>query len=159
MPTKVKVRRVIRRKKLGPCHEWLGAKYRSTTSAGGYGKRMYKGKVWLAHRAAWDETYGPIPNGMLVCHKCDNRICVRPSHLFLGTAYDNMQDMVSKGRCDNSGERNGRAKLTEKQVREIRRLYTGTKRNNPDFVSQKELARRYGVNQTVISRIVRNDGW
>lgn len=75
------------------CIEYSG--YKMPT---GYGMRGYKGKVWLAHRAAWDEEVGPIPDGMNVLHSCDNRACVNIEHLFLGSHTDNMQDMVSKGR-------------------------------------------------------------
>jgi len=64
----------------------------------GYGRRYYKGKQWRAHRAAWDEEIGPIPEGISVLHHCDNKPCHNVRHLFLGTQKDNMQDMVSKGR-------------------------------------------------------------
>lgn len=66
---------------------------------GGYGNlRMGKGKI-LAHRHAYQLTYGPIPSGMDVCHRCDNPPCCRPDHLFLGTHAENMADMVAKGRA------------------------------------------------------------
>lgn len=64
----------------------------------GYGRRYYKGKQWRAHRAEWDEKRGPIPDGLNVLHRCDNKPCKEINHLFLGTQKDNMQDMVSKGR-------------------------------------------------------------
>ncbi len=67
--------------------------------AGGYGILRWKGKVWRSHRLAWTLASGPIPEGMLVCHTCDTRNCVRPDHLFLGTAKDNTRDMMQKGRA------------------------------------------------------------
>lgn len=78
---------------LTKCWEWPFAK-----RPNGYGQRTYKGKTWGAHKAAFDEAYGPVPRGIWVLHICDNRLCVRPSHLFLGTPKDNQQDMVNKGR-------------------------------------------------------------
>lgn len=76
-----------------PCKLWDGS-----ISDTGYGARWYKGKLWSAHRASFDENYGPIPEGMLVCHSCDNRACIEPEHLFLGTYRDNVYDMISKDR-------------------------------------------------------------
>lgn len=76
------------------CWEWAGA----SNGAGGYGSFSFLGRRFLAHRfAAW-LTFGDIPTGMLVCHQCDNPKCVRPEHLFLGTALDNARDAVAKGR-------------------------------------------------------------
>lgn len=98
---------------------------------------MYKNRSWLAHRAAWDEQVGEIPQGAFVLHKCDNRLCVRVEHLYIGDASDNMRDMVDRGRHA-----------------EIRAKYTGTKRGNPRFVSQRDLAEEYGVTQSHISKIV-----
>ena len=77
----------------GDCWEWQG-----TWTGSGRGIVRYEGKYRNASRVAYILTFGPIPNGLLVCHHCDNPLCVRLEHLFLGTQSDNMQDMVAKGR-------------------------------------------------------------
>lgn len=68
----------------------------STTK--GRGRVKINGKPEYAHRAMWSQVFGAIPDGLLVCHSCDNPLCINPAHLFLGTHQDNMHDMVSKGR-------------------------------------------------------------
>ncbi len=76
------------------CWEWQGAKF-----SHGYGQFKIQGKVWQVHRLAYTLSVGPIPDGMLICHHCDNKICARPSHLFAGTNGDNQRDSVRKGRA------------------------------------------------------------
>lgn len=74
---------------------WL---WTATKTHGGYGLVKANGRQGVVHRMAWELTNGPIPSGLLVCHRCDVRNCVRPDHLFLGTAKENTQDMLAKGR-------------------------------------------------------------
>lgn len=89
------------------CHEWNAARFKTGYGAITVGsKRNGTKRTEYAHRMAWTIAKGPIPNGMFVCHKCDNPRCVNPDHLFLGTSQDNMQDMSSKGRWGNQYSEN-----------------------------------------------------
>lgn len=140
------------------CWIWIGA-----ISTHGYGKLTEGGKTMLAHRVSFNMHYGPIPDGMLVCHSCDNRKCVNPKHLFLGTIQDNNADMCAKNRHafgDRSGaktkpdsirkgELNGRAVLRERDILEIR----------GSTLSQRKEARKRGVSKTLIGNIRRGDAW
>jgi hypothetical protein len=105
-----------------------------------------------AHRAAWEQENGPIPGGLLVCHKCDVRSCINPAHLFLGSAADNAQDMARLGRAPEgaqNGELHGRSKLTDEQVRAIRR----------DSRPLAAIAAEHGVSDSLISRIRNRHLW
>lgn len=109
--------------------------------------------IYRAPRVSWEIHNGPIPAGLFVCHKCDNRACVNPAHLFLGTPKENTADMMAKGRKgvnpDYSGSNNPNSKLTPTQIKEIR----------ASKERQVDLAARYGVYQGHISRIKRGAQW
>ena len=128
------------------CIEW--AKQRDTD---GYGKISIKNYPYAVHRVAYEIYNGPIPPGMLVCHKCDNPSCFNPEHLFLGSSKDNLQDMVNKGRKPR-GEKVHNSKLTEEQVREIKiRLNAGEKVSN--------IAEDYAVHGRAIRLIKDGINW
>lgn len=109
----------------------------------GYGKFSLVGSEIGAHRFAWTITNGRIPEGQQVCHSCDTPACVRPEHLFLGTAADNVADMVQKGR-NALGENNGNSRLSDEQADEVFERYMA------GGISQPELAKQYGVSQAAI---------
>jgi hypothetical protein len=119
------------------CVWWI-----SGIDANGYGELRFNKKLLKAHRAAWIVANGDIPAGLCVLHRCDNRLCINQHHLFLGTNADNTADMVKKGRHPR-GATNGRAKLTEKEVHEIRR----------SALSNRKLASLYGVDRSIPSEI------
>jgi hypothetical protein len=100
------------------CHEWTACKLKE-----GYGQFRLGNKMKLAHRIAWARENGEIPEGMCVCHKCDNPSCVNPGHLFLGTHQDNMDDKKFKGRGNQpKGENNGSARITKEQALHVIQL-------------------------------------
>jgi hypothetical protein len=145
-------------KSAGPGGCWL---WMASTNNTGYGQTWKDGHKAKAHRIAWEFCLGPIPTGMLVCHHCDNPICVNPAHLFLGTVADNARDMAAKGRSAFQahperaphGERHWGAKLTETQVGAIRSAYA------EGGVTQQELSLRYGVNESAINEIIHRKAW
>lgn len=141
---------------LGNCWPFLGA-----TLRGGYA-RFYDGeKGRKAHRWSYQHHYGPIPDGMLVCHRCDNPPCVRPDHLFLGTNGDNMADKKAKGRnCYGDangsrkfldrrprGESSPVARLSDAQAIEIFRTY------HAGGVTQRALAEAYNISPQTVSLV------
>lgn len=157
------------------CWEWTACVGRR------YGLFFNGKKLMPAHRFAWEITNGPIPEGIFVCHHCDNPLCIRPDHLFLGTHSENMADRNAKGRQASGerhvsvthpevlmrgdwhyartqperlarGEGHGMTSLTEDQVREIRARY-GT---GPSYAA---LAAEYGVDKGTISNVVRRKTW
>lgn len=135
-------------KKTPTCWLWTG-----NLCAPGYG--IYKPEknkpAKSAHRMVWEMNYGNIPPGLLVCHKCDVRNCVRPDHLFLGTQLDNNRDAKNKGRHCHA-ETHGMAKLKWKQVNRIRQLRKmGWK--------LREIADVFGVTQQCVWQIVHLKHW
>ena len=123
---------------LGACWVWTRGTYQL-----GYGAFRIDGRSVGAHTQSWIFHFGQIPKGMQVCHRCDNPPCVRPDHLFLGTARDNVRDMMSKGR-------GGFWRLTDAQVVELRERYaTGE--------DTHALCLDYGIASTTASRIARGE--
>lgn len=111
------------------------------------------------HRFSWEFYYGPVPNGLFVLHSCDNKACVNPNHLFLGTQKDNVHDMMRKGRDPFrrsypglKGELSGKAKLSEKKVIEIRKLYS-------EGCSVLKLSKIFGTSGSNIVHIVKRHTW
>jgi hypothetical protein len=105
------------------CWEWQGNldSGNGKTSFVKYGVWMFEAKRWKAHRLSYTWANGPIPKGQVVCHTCDNPICVNPSHHWLGTRAQNNADRDQKGRhTPHTGTLNASAKLNEQQVLEIR---------------------------------------
>src|SRR5262245_59597698 len=138
------------------CWEWQGNKDKA-----GYGRIKFKDKYHKAHRLSYEINVGPVPEGLFICHHCDNPPCVNPNHLYAGTPRDNNNDTVARGRnvCGEKhwtrskpervlrGEAHGRAKLTSEQVTAIRQAYA-------NGFSQSHLAVQYGVNWSTINRII-----
>ena len=151
------------------CWLWVGTKTRA-----GYGSPRIEGKHRRAHRVVYEMIVGPIPEGLSVLHKCDVRNCCNPDHLYVGTQADNMRDMQLRGRNGHythpeatprgrrhghythpesyRGERNGKAKLTEDQVR-ITRMAA------KQGITQRTLAQHFGVSQPTIYSIIHRKTW
>lgn len=127
------------------CWLWTGG-----TDDSGYGRILVGNDRLKAHRYSYSLHIGPIPAGSYICHRCDVPSCVNPSHLFAGTQQDNVSDCVKKGRrVAARGERNSHAKLTERQVREIRQS-TGT---------TTAVGKQYGVSAVMVSYIRNRKSW
>jgi hypothetical protein len=138
---------------VGDCWEWTGFR-----SPQGYGSVAVNGKAARTHRVAYMLTFGEIPAGMCVCHKCDNPPCCNPAHLFLGTHKDNRIDCIRKGREGHEGgapkgcEARPAAKLKPEQIIEIRELRKSGKQYS-------ELAEMFGVCKSQIGHIVCRKQW
>lgn len=150
------------REDLGPCWLW------PRLSTQGYGKTTIRLKHWLAHRLAWFYTFGELSDEICVCHECDVRNCVNPSHLWLGTNQENTTDKVVKGRQATrkkivnakflknqvcvSGERHGMSRLSNEQIGEIRSL-------RKSGLKLFELSQKFSVSQGHLSAICNGRAW
>jgi HNH endonuclease len=134
------------------CWNWLGS-----FTHNGYGRfALTPMKTVRAHRFAFEDFYGEIPQGLQVCHHCDNPKCVRPDHLFLGTMKENVDDRERKGRGDGKnrkGEKHPYSKLTAQDVYQIRYLYAAT------TMSQDRLAEEFHISQAQIWRVIHGKNW
>ena len=131
--------------KSGDCWEWKNGCCR-----GEYGIFWFEGRAEGAHRVSWKLEYGSIPDGFCVLHHCDNPICVRPSHLWLGTHADNLGDMAEKDRSTH-GEAHPQCKLREAQVLAIRQI--------GGSITQRLLARLFGISPTQVRNIIHRKQW
>lgn len=136
------------------CWEW-----QANRSIAGYGKYKVSGEKRLAHRLLFIQLYGAIPSDIMVCHKCDNPACCNPNHLWAGTAKDNIQDMIKKGRANKSrngiyprGSEHWQAKLSETDIPTIReRLLSGELKSS--------IAKSYGITVTPLRQIELGITW
>lgn len=128
------------------CIEWVKG-----CNQFGYGYLNFRGISYRVHRAAFELAHGQIPDGMVVCHRCDNRRCLNVEHLFLGTGLDNMRDMTAKGR-QLHGERHHSARITAATAAEIRR-------NFRSGIGRPVIAQSLGVSYDVVYRVTTNRSW
>lgn len=127
------------------CWNWTAAKHNY-----GYGHFSIGGEIKKAHKLSYQHFKGEIADGLCVCHKCDNPSCVNPSHLWLGTHAENMDDRDAKGRNVNHvGETHGNSKLTEQDVRAIR----------ADTRTYREIGADYGIVKSQVGFIKRRIQW
>ena len=131
------------------CWNWRGALNKK-----GYGALNFRGSHILPHRAAYQVWIGPIPDQFVVMHSCDNPRCINPEHLSVGTTADNNQDRDQQGRFNAlKGSKNGNAKLSENDVREIRARYCR------GVTTYQSLADEFCVDQSLIARIIKTTAW
>lgn len=129
------------------CWNWTRTKVHNRE----YGQISFRCKKYLTHRFSWMIHNGAIPDGKIVCHKCDNESCVNPSHLFLGTNMENTADMLSKGR-EKRGEAHKSSKLNNGQILKIRAEF-----KIPKSIAQ--IARDFEIGETTVRNIVRRWTW
>ena len=128
------------------CWIWGGKIY-----PGQYGRSVWEGVTTGAHRISWIIKFGPIPKNQFVCHHCDVRSCVNPSHLFLGTNRENILDAKIKGRM-NRGESNCNAKLNERTISVIFNLVK-------KGLTQQAIANHIGISREGAGKVIRGDRW
>jgi hypothetical protein len=137
------------------CWPWTGHRLRT-----GYGVLRNRGKMAYAHRVAFEASYGPIPEGVLVTHSCDCPPCCNPAHLFPGSDATNSAEMMARGRnmhvvCPDRiarGTAHGNTHLTDDDVRAIRAAHAAGTR-------YLDLAPRYGISVSAVAAIVRRKNW
>jgi len=128
------------------CWPWTGSR-----RTRGYGQFIINGKIWVASRLAYVSTFGNIPEGELVLHKCDNPPCCNPDHLFTGSHIDNVRDKIEKNR-GAKGEQQGHARFKNSDIPNIlKRIRSGE--------TQQSVATSFGVHYSTISCIVRGVNW
>jgi len=136
---------------VGECLIWTGQIDRN-----GYGRIRIDGKHRRAHIVHFELRNGPVPDGMVLMHSCDNRGCIHLGHLSPGTQLQNVQDMFAKGRANKAkGESHPKAKLTERQVAEIRGRYVPGKYG----FGAHALAKEYGISKRAMQAILRGESW
>ena len=128
------------------CWDWTAYIYHH-----GYGSFKTKLGTKYAHRLSWTLHFGEIEEGKYVLHKCDNRACVNPDHLFLGTQAENLQDMANKKRSQ-IGIKHWNVKLSAFDILEIKRL-------SDSGLSSSEIAKKFPVNRRQISRVLSGERW
>jgi len=134
------------------CWEWTGG-----TNGYGYGVlAIAHGRPRLAHRLSWELAHGPVPDGLCVLHRCDNRLCIRPDHLFIGTRSENTKDRHDKGRTAR-GESFTPSKLTAAQAADIRARYAAIPRYARGRM--RPLLREFGIAQSTLYSIVNEQTW
>lgn len=152
---------------LTSCWIWTGSKNQYGYPRYGYRSESGKNKWIRIHRLIYSLFFGELLPDLDVCHRCDNPSCVRPSHLFTGTAQDNVNDMITKGRMNTTwptvnahrmlrGSKQPQAKLMESTVRDIRQVY---KQSSGRRGIQAELARMYSVSPQTINGIIKGREW
>lgn len=133
---------------------WLWSAGQQARGYGAINVRSHRGnRVVRVHRFSWEVHHGPIPEGIVVCHKCDTPTCCNPAHLFLGTMGDNMRDMVKKGRrptyASHRGDQSACARLNDEAVLDIRRAER----------TMTEYANQYGVSCGAVGEIWKGKNW
>ncbi len=137
----------VDRRSENECWPWLGKPNNQ-----GYGYFMYQRQTYIATRIMYFLHNAKDPNDLMVCHTCNNKMCVNPNHFYLGTSSENQQQAFDDGLSHRKGELNNRARLWEQDVLEIRRLASLG-------VSPKELSRRYPIRIRAIRSIIARETW